>query len=108
MHASVPTLSVGLFCFSTNGFFFSSVSGSGRLFVAVGIPLPPFSKLHLVPRVTESGVRPLAAQKPIKRRGWWKGKMLYCGCWQRGGEGRGDSCPKADSPLLTVRGQELL
>ena len=25
--------------------------------------------------VTESGVRPLTVQKPIKRQGWWKGKF---------------------------------
>ena len=52
-----------------------------------------------VPLVTESGVQLLAAQKPLKRQGWWKGVCFIldagnCG----GGEGRVDSCPKADSP----------
>ena len=34
------------------------------------------------------GVRPLAAQKPIKRPGWWKGDFALCwmlAAWRRGG-----------------------
>ena len=37
------------------------------------------------PTITESGVWLLVAQKPLKRPGWWKGKLLHFGCWQRGG-----------------------
>ena len=35
-----------------------------------------------------------------------KESLLYFGCWQLGR--RVDSCPKANSLLLTIRGQELL
>ena len=49
----------------------------------------------------------LAAQKSVKRQVWWKGKFALF--WIPAmGWGRVDSCPKADSPLLTIRGQELL
>ena len=56
--------------------------------------------------VTESGVRLLAAQKPIKRPDWWKGKFALFQM-PATGEGRADVCPKADSPPLTIREQEL-
>ena len=42
-----------------------------------------------VGHVTESGVRLLAAQKPIKKQGWWKGKFaLFWIPATGGGEGR--------------------
>ena len=46
--------------------------------------------------VTESGVRLLATQKPIKRPGWWKGNCFILDAGNRG-MGRVDACPKADS-----------
>ena len=56
--------------------------------------------------VIESGVQLLAALKPIKRQGWWKGKFALF--WRLAAGGRGvDSCPKADSPPLTAGGPEL-
>ena len=36
-----------------------------------------------------------------------KESLFYLGCWQVWGV-RVDTCPKADSPDLTIRGQELL
>ena len=49
--------------------------------------------------VTKNGVWLLAAQKPIKRPGWWKGKFVLFQCWQLGREeGRADFCPKSPSP----------
>ena len=48
------------------------------------------------PTITESGVWLLVAQKPLKRPGWWKGKLLYFGCWQLGGV---DFYLKGDSSL---------
>ena len=54
-------------------------------------------------------VQLLAAQKPIKRQIGGKESLLYFGYRQPGvGEGRADSCPKADSLQLTISGQELL
>ena len=56
--------------------------------------------------VAESGVRLLAAQKPIKRQNWWKGKFtLFCSPAKGWGA---DSRPKADNSPLIIRGQELL
>ena len=61
--------------------------------------------------VTESGVRLLPAQKPIKRQGWWKGKFALfprpaTGGWAGGGGG--DVCARPAPPAtLTIRGQEL-
>ena len=51
-------------------------------------------KVVLLPKV---GVRLLAAQKPIKRQGLWKGKFAL---FQRPAAGGGNSGPKADSPHL--------
>ena len=39
-----------------------------------GIPQSE-SVIHINISVTESGVRLLAAQKPIKKQGWWKGNF---------------------------------
>ena len=44
--------------------------------------------------ITESGVWLLAAQKPIKRQSWWKGKFALF--WMLATGGRADACPKAD------------
>ena len=58
-------------------------------------------------RVTESGVQLLAAQKPIKRQGWWKGMFALFWMLATGGGGGGvDSCPKADCPL-TIGGKSF-
>ena len=48
--------------------------------------------------VTGSGVRLLAAQKPIKRPGWWRGKFALFWMLATGAGRMGNSCPKADSP----------
>ena len=50
--------------------------------------------------VTESGVRLLAAQKPLKRSGWWKGKFALFQTLATEGVGgwRADTCPKANPP----------
>ena len=54
--------------------------------------------------VTESGVRQLATQKPIKRQGWWKGKFalfwMPTNWWggARGGAGGGRLLSKARPP----------
>ena len=55
--------------------------------------------------VTESGVRLLIAQKPIKRQGWWKGKFALF--WTPATRGRADSCPKADSPHCQSGGKSF-
>ena len=46
--------------------------------------------MSLCPTVTESGVWLLAAQKPIKRQGWWKGQfaLFWRPAGQLGGAGR--------------------
>ena len=78
--------------------------------------------ISVIHNVTESRVQLLAAQKPIKRPGWWKGKfvlfwmpatssLVWCVCvWGRGtgvrrrgmvrggdGAGKADACAKTDS-----------
>ena len=50
--------------------------------------------------VTENGVWRLAAQRPVRRQGWWKGKFALFR--------RADSNPKTDFPPLTTARQELL
>ena len=55
--------------------------------------------------VTECGVWLLAAQKPIKRQGWWKGKFALFWRPTTGGVDGGwrvDSSPKAASPTPTA------
>ena len=75
-------------------------------------------------RETKNGVWLLAALKPTKRRGWWKGKfalfqrpvtwgVCVCVCARacrhaRTHVQRADSHPKADSLPLTIGGHELL
>ena len=55
--------------------------------------------------VTESGIWPLTAQKPmLKRQGWWEGKSASF--WRLAAGGRADSCLKANSPL-TVSGKSF-
>ena len=52
-----------------------------------------------IPIVTKSGVRLLAAQKPIKRPGWWREEFALF--WMRqpwGVGGRVDTCPKTEFP----------
>ena len=52
-----------------------------------------------------------AAQKPVNRTGWWKGKFasfqMLAAVGGRGGR-MADISPKADSPLLPSRGREHL
>ena len=46
----------------------------------------------------------LATQKLIKRQGWWKGKFALFWMLVTGGEGRADTCPKANSPTTDNQG----
>ena len=59
--------------------------------------------------VIESGVRLLAAPKPVKRQGWWKGKFALLRRLAAKAGGRGELLSKGrlDSPPLTVSGQEF-
>ena len=57
--------------------------------------------------ITESRVQMLTTQKPIHFFSfWWKVK--YCFISAFGVVGRVDFCPKGNSPLLTISGQEIL
>ena len=56
--------------------------------------------------VTESGVRLLTTQKPVKRPGWWNGKFALF--WMPAAVGVTRRLSKCRLPLLTIREQELL
>ena len=58
---------------------------------------------------SRSGVQLLTAQKPIKRTGGWKAKLVLFWMLETGGEGdKGNAFPKADSPPTQPSRQELL
>ena len=57
--------------------------------------------------VTRSRVWLLAAQKPSRRQGWWKG--MFALFWNPAASGEGGRLSRGHSPIsLTVSGQELL
>ena len=60
--------------------------------------------------VIKNGIRLLNAQKPLKRPGWWKGKVALF--WMPAMEGWGQGCVggrrKSDQSPLTNSAQELL
>ena len=49
-------------------------------------------------------------QNPLKRQGWWKGKLAFLGMLATNWGMQTESCPKANSSptQLTISGQELL
>ena len=57
--------------------------------------------------VSKSRIRLLAAQKLLKRPGWWKGKFALF--WMLAArDGRADACPEVVCTTLTISGKELL
>ena len=56
--------------------------------------------------VSKSRVQLLAAQKLLKRPGWWKGEFSLFGMPTARG-GRADACPEVVCPTLTISGQEV-
>ena len=56
--------------------------------------------------LSKVGVQLLAAQKPLQRGGWWKGKFALS-WWPATGAEAGGPQFNDQLPLLTITGQEL-
>ena len=110
--ASAP--GVGLLCSWVPGTVKSSTFLSWSLGGLLGCCLPPGHHAREALKsdkqarvfVTKSGVWPLAAQKPVERPGWWKGKFASFWMPANGDRGRRYTCAKADSPAPTMLHQQ--
>ena len=110
--ASAP--GVGLLCSWVPGAVKSSTFLSWSLGGLLGCCLPPGHHAREALKsdkqervfVTKSGVWPLAAQKPVERPGWWKGKFASFWMPANGDRGRRYTCAKADSPAPTMLHQQ--